>query len=162
MNSFPQEAVLAACAQYGPSLNVVVPLDGAKVMTAIASNESSLGFDCGPRHEPAYDAGGSLSHGPEQRAALAKFGRDAACSYGPWQMMYVNFSMDVYAPTDLLTDLQACAVEFVKFMNNYVLGDRRAVTLADIGETWNLGHEAPDPEYVAKLQVAYNVAIGQH
>jgi len=36
-----------------------------------------------------------------------------------------------------------------------VIGARHAVTLADIGEVWNLGHIAPDPAYTVKLHLAY-------
>lgn len=154
-SSFPKADVLAACAEYGPQLKVPAGLDPVKVMIAIASNESSLGADCGPRYEPAYDTGGVYSGG-DMVGLLALYGRAAACSYGPWQMMYVNFT--AYTPDELLTDLQACAVEYVRFLNSYVIGTKRATTLAEIGEVWNLGHIAPDPQYVSKLQAAYDAA----
>lgn len=155
MTAFPKADVLAACAEYGKLLRVSSDLDGIRVMTALASNESSLGANCGPRYEPSYDLNGrNCNH--QMVGLIALYGRDACCSYGPWQMMYVNFT--AYTPTELLTDLQACSVEFVRFFNSYVIGVRKAVTLADVGEVWNLGHEGPDPEYVAKLQAAYDAA----
>lgn len=153
MSNFAKADVLAACDTYGRLLDVDPTLDGRGVMAAIASNESSLGANCGPRHEPAYDRGGSLAGGKAQMLLLAKFGSAAACSYGPWQMMFDNFSVE--DPAVLQTDLDVCAREFVSFFNRYVIQTRHAVSLADIGETWNLGHIGPDPAYVAKLQAAY-------
>lgn len=151
--NFPKADVLAACDAYGRQLQVDSGLDGRGVMAAIASNESSLGADCGPRHEPAYDIGGSLASGKGQAMLLAKFGRAAACSYGPWQMMFDNFQHE--DPETLETSLPICSQEFVHWFNAYVIHTRGAKTLAEIGEVWNLGHIGPDPAYVAKLEAAY-------
>lgn len=153
MANFAKADVLAACDIYGRQLQVDFTLDGRGVMAALSSNESSIGADCGPRHEPAYDVGGHLASGKGQALLLQKFGHAAACSYGPWQMMFDNFETE--DPGVLQTDLDVCAEEFVSWFNRYVIGIRRAVTLADIGEVWNLGHIAPDPAYVAKLEAAY-------
>lgn len=151
--NFAKSDVLEACDSYGTSLEVSAPLDGRGVMAAIASNESTLGFDCGPRHEPAYDEGGSLATGKAQALLLGRYGRAAACSYGPWQMMFDNFLTE--DPAILETNLERCAQEFVIWFNKYVIGCRKAQTLAQIGEVWNLGHVAPDPAYVADLEAAY-------
>jgi hypothetical protein len=154
MANFAKVDVLAACETYGRQLDVDPTLDGRGVMAAIASNESSLGADCGPRHEPTYDVGGALSHGKAQAMLLAKFGSAAACSYGPWQMMFDNFQTT--NPDVLEKYLGICAFEFVTWFNKYVIGVRQAKTLAEIGEVWNLGHIGPDPAYVAKLEAAYD------
>jgi hypothetical protein len=153
--NFAKADVLAMCNLYGPNLKLdpAGELDGRGVMAAIASNESSLGANCGPRHEPAYDVGGSLAQGKAQQLLLERFGAAAACSYGPWQMMFDNFVTE--DPGVLETELEICAHEFVEFFNRYVIGVRRAVTLADVGEVWNLGHIAPDPGYTVKLHLAY-------
>jgi hypothetical protein len=141
-------------------LNVPSNLDGIKVMAAIASNESSFGANCGPRHEPAYDVGGSLSSGTLQQNLLSEYGSDAACSYGPWQMMFDNFTG--YSPAQLLTDLQGCAVEFVRFFNSYIIGSKNAQSLSDIGQIWNSGHIYTTPSigvatYCSNLQKAYDL-----
>jgi hypothetical protein len=162
MDSFPQDEVLAACATYGPKLNVPDGLDAVKVMIAVASNESSLGANCGPRHEPAYDVGGSLAGGA-QAGLLAEYGRAAACSYGPWQMMFANFqSRDV---SGLSTDLDLLSQEFVRFFNAYVIAGRKATTLEQIGQVWNGGHVMTNPgsgvvAYCRELQAAYDAAMG--
>jgi hypothetical protein len=162
-SSFLTADVLAACDEYGPQLRVPAPLDGVMTMRAIASNESSTGADCGPRHEPAYDAGGVYGDGAVMRPLLAAYGAAAACSYGPWQMMFCNYS-GAYSPSELLVDLQANAVEFVRFFNNNVA--TRVTSLSDIGQVWNSGHvsTAPSPgvvTYVSRLQAAYDAAQQQ-
>jgi hypothetical protein len=161
ISSFAEADVLKACAQYGVQLNVPVGLDGPTVMCAVASVESSVGADCGPRHEPAYDASGTYGAGPIMEPLLAEYGSSAACSYGPWQMMFCNYS-GAYSPAELLADLEANAVEFVRYFNNHVAP--RVASLSDIGQVWNGGHVAEEPSqavtiYMARLQKAYDAAI---
>jgi hypothetical protein len=162
VNSFPKAAVLAACQQYGSQLEVPEGIDGIKLMIAIASNESNIGVNCGPRHEPAYEATGAAWAQKAMAPLLAQYPpvgnppqSPAACSYGTWQMMFVNYK-DV-TPSQLLTDLEACAQNFVRFFNT-VLMAKHPQTLAEIGEIWNMGHIAPDPVYTNRLQIAYNQA----
>lgn len=165
MNSFPKQDVLAACSQYGPGLIVPAGLDGIKIMAAIASNESSVGANCGPRHEPAYEAGGAGWAQPAMAPLLAQYPpvgnppqSPAAMSYGPWQMMFVNFQFQrVYTPAQLQSDLGICAREFVRFFNGYVAG-KHPQGLDEIGAIWNMGHIAPDPAYTDRLQQAYDSA----
>lgn len=161
MSNFSKSDVISACQKYGPQLHVEAALDGVKVMMALSSNESSYGANCGPRHEPAYDIGGSLSTGKLQQSLLAEFGSAAAMSYGPWQMMFINFMG--YNPDQLLTDLDACASQLVKFFNSYVIGTRKAESLDDIGQVWNSGHISLTPSsgvllYCKHLQTAYDLA----
>jgi len=160
MNSFPKQEVLDVCAQYGPRLRVPAGLDARRVMAAIAQVESGLGGNCGPRHEPAYDTGGKVwNQSPAQRQLVARWKSDGASSFGPWQMMLPN--CQGHTPAEMRSDLDVCALLFVSQFNLYVIGLRNAQTLAEIGEVWNMGHIAPDPEYVAKLQAAYDgLAVG--
>lgn len=166
MSSFAKADVLAACTKYGPLLHLSSALDGPSVMEAIAMNESSMGVNCGPRHEPAYDTGGRYCVGRQAQLVTA-FGSAAAASYGPWQMMFQNF-MNSRTPAQLLIDLDACAQDFVTFFNDYVVGVRHAVTISDIGQVWNSGHIArppavPSPNvmtYVDHLQSNYATALG--
>lgn len=160
MIKFPRLDVLAACAKYGPLLDVDPSLSGPVVMAAIASNESSLGLNCGPRHEGSYDAGGTVYNGnEEQRVLVAKFGSEAAMSYGPWQVMFIN--CPGWTPTELNTDLDAGAKAFLAFFNRYVIGTRHAKTLSEIGQVYNGGHIftgtmlAGVRAYVDKLQASY-------
>ncbi len=168
MNSFPKSDVLAACAKYGPVLKVPTGLDGERVMIAIAANESGggdvnfVGHDCGPRHEPAYDVGGSVwASSPAQRALVAKYGRDGASSFGPWQTMLINCPS--FTPTELETNLDVCARCFVSHFNSYV-AHFDPKNLAEIGQIWNLGHKSIYPPasvvaYCEKLQKAYDLSV---
>lgn len=165
LSSFLSIDVLAACHEYGPQLKLpaAAGLIGWKVAAAIASVESSMGADCGPRHEPAYDVGGAVwRRSAQQQALVAKYPSPpgsatpcspAAMSYGPWQCMFDN--CQPYAPSDLLEDLDVCAECFVALFNSYVEGHEHAATLEEIGEVWNAGHITPDPAYTNKLAAAY-------
>lgn len=162
---FARDLVIASCRHYGPELKVEAPLNGARVALAIASNESSVGANCGPRHEPSYDTDGAIYKASAlQRELVQSYGPAAACSYGPWQMMFVNIDRGV-SPGDLLTDLDLCARNFVRFFNSYVIDVRRAVSLTDIGQVWNGGHKTPTPSpaveaYCAHLAAAYAALVG--
>lgn len=161
MISFPKSDVLAACRTFGILLTVPDGIDPVACMQAIAANESSLGANCGPRQEPAYSQGGALAHG-EQQILLMQFGVTAASSHGPWQMMFGNFSpesQEAIAKNDGSADVRMYAQEFVRFFSRYVMGVRKAESLADIGEIWNLGHIGNDPAYVAKLGTNYAAAM---
>lgn len=159
MISFPTSVVISLCQKYGPQLRPLPDaVDGARIMLAIAAVESGAGMNCGPRHESAYDVnGGFWRLSPTQQQLVREFGSAAACSYGPWQMMYCNFSPTMY-PRDCERDLEDCAVEFVRFFNAQM---RRfhPKNLDEIGGVWNEGKIGPDPAYVAKLQQAYTATL---
>ena len=160
-SSFLRADVLAACIRYGPQLQGPAGLDPVRLMAALSFNESSIGANCGPRHEPVFDVGGAYGDGPIMRPLLDEYGSAAACSYGPWQMMLCNYGR-AYTPSQLLTDLQANAEEFVRFFNLNVLKHRGAKTLNDVGQVWNSGHivSAPSPgvsAYCQRLQEAYSI-----
>src|SRR6185503_13131681 len=158
--NFSKEQILEACRTYGPSLLVVSGISGPRVMAALASNESSYGLNCGPRHEPAYDVNGAIyKSNPLQRNLVKEFGSAAACSYGPWQMMYINFKGAL--PSELQNDLTLLAQEFVHWFNTYVIKIRHAETVEQIGQVWNLGHITKEPQpgvlrYTQDLQKAYD------
>lgn len=156
---FAKIDVLAACMDYGPELQVPLGVAAAEAMEAIATVESSLGADCGPRQEPAYSTGGELAVGVQAELNLQYGDATAAASHGPWQMLFANFTPAAQGAIAAGTiTLDRYALEFVRWFNLYVIGARGARTLAEIGEVWNEGHIAPDPEYVSKLEAAYAAA----
>ena len=160
MVSFPNSAVRAVCTGLAPQLKgVPASLDAGRVMLAIAAVESGgndpneAGNDCDPRHEPAYDAGGGFyNKSAIQRSLVALNGSGAACSYGPWQMMFCNFAPGTTIGS--LGDLNALALNFVRWFNICVPRHTPS-NLDEIGEIWNSGTIRPDPAYVAKLAQAY-------
>lgn len=162
--NFTKQDVLAACAKYGPLLTVPDGLDGVRVMAAIASNESTFGMYCGPRHESAFDTGGQWCVG-YQLSLVQQYGSAAACSYGPWQMLFANFSA-ADLPTVEAGTLDMFAQEFLWHFNAYVMGCRKPTSLDEIGMVWNAGHVLTNPgpgvlAYCRKLAAAYNALATQ-
>jgi hypothetical protein len=159
--NFTRLQIADACRQFG---NSVYPLptgiDGAQTLFAISGNESSFGFRCTPRHEPAYDIGGTYSTRPPMPELLEKYGSDAACSYGPWQVLLVNAPS--YSPSDF-DDIEKCAQATVSFLNS-LLRRFKPNSLSDIGSCWNAGHIqkqlSPGVErYVSDLQKNYQATM---
>lgn len=153
--------VLALCQMYGPLLSTPEGIDGRKLMWAIAGNESSFGKNDTPRHEPAYDTGGRYAGNPTQKELLKAWGRKAAYSYGPWQMLPVN--TPGFTPDELSSDDEKCALAFVGFFNRYIIGVHHAATFNEICQTYNAGHFSPDPapgveRYVADALYYYQTA----
>jgi len=155
---FSKADVIATCEKHGKELHVPKGIDGQKLMYAFALVESSGGIDCGPRYESSYDIGGWMyRHSVLQQQLITKYGRSAACSYGPWQMMFVNFKN--ITPTELSSNLELLATNFVQHFNLYVINIKKANTIEQMGEVWNLGHIGKDPIYVQKLLHSYNTKI---
>ncbi len=137
--------VLALCRTYGPLLQLDEDsgIDGPRLMAAIAWCESSSGQNMTPRYEAAYDIGGAYSENSPQKELLALWGKQAAYTYGPWQMLPCNARG--FSPKELFEDNEKCALAFVGFFNRYVAGFRRASTLDQIFQTYNSGHFTDNP-----------------
>jgi len=159
---YAKSVILELCRKYGPALHTPEDINGAALMAAVAQNESSLGYNCAPRFEPAYYFGGLYCKG-DQLELCEKYGRAAACSYGPWQVMAINARP--ISIGQLISDPEAGAQAFVQFFNNYVIAGKRAGTISEIAQVYNSGHIAPNPapgvlRYVHDLQAAYIDAQG--
>jgi hypothetical protein len=159
---FSQEQIAAQCRISGPQLAPMpVGVDGAQLLWAISGNESSFGANIAPRHEPAFDVGGIYGANPPMPALLAEYGSGAACSYGPWQLLFCNAPAG-YAPSDM-SDLGKAAAATVAFLHR-LLARWTPATLAGIGECWNAGHPMQNPSagvarYVAQLTANYAVPM---
>lgn len=162
MADFTQSDIAAQCRISGPQLRPLPDgVDGAQLLWAISGNESSFGANCTPRHEPAFDVGGVYGDGAVMRPLLVKYGAAAACSYGPWQLMFANAPAG-WEPDDL-SDLPKAARATVLFLNRLLVRFQPS-TLAGIGECWNAGHPmtVPPPgvaRYVAELAKNYAVPM---
>jgi hypothetical protein len=142
MDAIPQSTLLGLCALYGPQLRVPSGVNGFTLMVALAYNESSLGQNCKPRYERSYDEGGANDQN-EQTELIEKYGKAAACSYGPWQMMPCN--APGFSPQELYASPDACAKAFVAFFNRYVIGHCGAKSVSDVAQVWNGGHVSTHP-----------------
>lgn len=150
------QQLAGVCRKYGPSLGPLPPdIDGILLLWAISGVESSFGRNLTPRHEPAYDVGGRYATHPPIPHLLQQYGRAAACSYGPWQLMlpYAGGC----SPTDM-DDPDKAALATVSFLNADLRRFQPA-TLDIIGAIWNAGHPRDDPAYTGKLEASYAVPI---
>lgn len=156
--NYTRQQIADVCRAYGPQLTDLPDgVDGAQLLWALAGNESSFGANCTPRYEPAYDAGGRYA----DAGLLAQFGRAAAMSYGPWQIMFVNCPRN-YSPADMY-DLDKASVATVLFLNRQ-LNRFRPVTLRYLGAIWNGGNPGAInipavAQYAERLAENYSVPM---
>lgn len=162
MTNFTPQQIADQCRVSGPKLLGLPPgVDGTQLLWAMSGNESSFGVNCVPRHEPAFDSGGVYGSGPVMAPLLKKYGSAAACSYGPWQIMFPNCPPG-FSPKDM-SDLGKCASATVGFLN-HLLARWKPSSLAGIGECWNAGHPMVNlspgvASYVQKLTANYQVPM---
>ena len=151
---FTKAQLQVECDLFGPSVGPLpAGIDGATLLMALAGNESSYGANVTPRHEPAFDVGGIYGSSPEQAPLLAKYGSAAACSYGPWQLMFCNTPQPA-SPSDFDSLNLACQYT-VSYLNS-LLRRFKPQTVGEIGSCWNAGHILQNPgpgvqEYMAEL-----------
>ena len=150
-----RKETLRAIKVYASDLKVPSPLKSELVLAAIAHNESNYGKDNVPRHEPAYDHGGRYA----DKVAIEEYGRDAACSWSPWQIMYVNAKAMGFegAPKDL-SDPHVALPFVIKFINKEIINRQKAMTMQDIARAYNSGsiHGDAVKGYVGNVLLAYD------
>ena len=155
---YTRQQIAQVCRQLGPSVGPLPNgIDGAQLLWALSGNESSFGLNCTPRHEPGYDVGGRYAtHSPMPELRM-QFGRAAACSYGPWQLM-LAFAGG-HSPNDM-SDLLTAANATIVFLNcDLRRFETKIEALCDIGEVYNAGHVCPDLDYTTKLDTNYLVPM---
>jgi hypothetical protein len=119
------------------------PIDGPRLLWAMAGRESSFGANMKPRFEPAYYMGGlywraQTPGGKEVRDGVAMYGRDFACSYGPLQIMAINAKG--HSPLELGSDPEKALAASCAKLRLDVLGRQKARTIPEICQCWNGGH----------------------
>jgi hypothetical protein len=161
--SWPKQSVVAACVTYAPLVTEIEGIDSRHLLLAMAQKESSMGYDCTPRHEPAWDANGRYASDPQQALLLEQYGRDAACSYGPLQVMFYN--APGYTPHELNTDLSIAMRAAIAYLNKQIR-HFSPKTVGEVGQVWNHGSIVRLPNhpslqvqlYCTKLEVNYHDA----
>lgn len=169
----PQQIISDLCAKYGPRLSVQVPLDGARVLWALAGCESDFGVNGLPRHEQGYCYG----HAYDVKPLSRQWGCAAHCSYGPWQMMFAHLhdllpaplrdpSLLIFPAGENGQKFRIAAdylcVAAVDFLNAEILGSQGATTLAQIAKAWNHGNwrdSYDDSGYTTRAARFYDVPL---
>lgn len=156
------EAFAKYCRRLAPLLDAAgsLGLDAFALLHMLGGVESSFGAEAHrARYEKAYDVGGRY-FSPE---LTARFGRDAACSYGPFQIMFVNaWATDTaVTPNDMLDPLIAGFIS-CEYLNKRLRRDRPS-TPAAVLDMWNTGTSRdkikPDPRYAEKGVGYYESAM---
>lgn len=134
---FTLEQVAQQCRAVGAEIDPLPQgVTGYQLLWAISGCESSFGLNAKPRHEPAYDVGGTYAAHAPMPELLQQYGSAAACSYGPWQILLANAPS--CKPQDF-DDIQLAAQATVSFLNK-LLKLYKPKTLAEIASCWNAGH----------------------
>lgn len=161
--NFTRQQIADACRHAAATNPMDLPmgLDLTQLLWAICGNESSFGANCNPRHEPAFDVGGTYAHAPAMVRLLDMYGSHAACSYGPMQVMLVNAPAG-YTPQSFdFVDRSIAAGRYA--LANLVI-HWNPKSLAEIGGCYNGGNphalnRADVQEYARKLLMHYEVAM---
>ena len=156
---FLTAGVAEACRQHGRLVRgLPATLDPVQLMWAIANNESvhharqpELLF-CEPRFEPAWYIGGGLCN-PEQQRYCDLFGKDAAKSYGPWQVMYWHCHGS-YKPEEF-RELENCVALYLMFMDKWLPywkppGVQEVLAMYNCGQWYHHPLPAVTQEYVKR------------
>ena len=142
-------------------LHAPAGIDGAKLLWAIAGNESAFGEDINPRHEPAYCPNENGRFARNIAGLSTMWGCWAHCSYGPWQLMFCN--SNGVSPLTMANDCAAALYQTISFLNSYIFGRLGAKTIEQVGHAYNFGElpepGAPEDSYVTKLKLNYGVPI---
>ena len=134
-------------------------IDTEALLRALGKVESSSGRNNVTRHENSYCRGGKYFN----RTLYRKFGCDAHCSYGPWQIMYANVSQITsgeISPMEM-HDPQVALMVTVEWLNRKVIA-RGADTVTKIADAWNSGSHRDNIvpiKYIAKLLRAYQESM---
>jgi hypothetical protein len=131
-------------------------LDGHNLVKAISMMESSGGKNCQPRHEKAYCTG-IYSKSAAMVRLTTLYGHSSHCSFGPWQLMFVNCPAGMNPAQ--MHDAQECARATSDFLVRLNIR-LRPQTVEQWGQLYNGGHiGASNPgvnAYVGMLQKYYD------
>ena len=147
------------CTDLAPSLETPPYMDGAALLRALAQVESSGGAQAIPRFERAYSIGGYYYRRSKAvRELWAKWGDWAACSYSPWQILFVVATELGYDGSPAhLREPSVAGKYVVRYLNRRIF-NRGARSVAQVADGYNSGSFADQmvPEaYIVKLEAAY-------
>ena len=153
------------CNSLSVSLSSPPDMDAAALLRALAQVESSGGAQAIPRFEPAYSIGGYYYRRAKHvRDLWREYGDWAACSYSPWQILYVVASELGFDGSPIhLRDATVAGKYVVRYLNRRIFA-RGAKTIAEVGDAYNSGSFADQmvpTQYIDKLDKAYRKELGR-
>jgi len=116
-----------------------------------------------PRFEKAYAPSGYYyTRSPEVRKEYEIWGRDAACSYSNFQILYITACELGYDGPPLALDRDSIAIPFVTWLLNIRIFKKGAKTPEEVADAYNSGSykDAIEPlAYEAKFRRRYDQCL---
>jgi len=141
------------------------PVDPQVFLGAFSLCESSGGKNNKPKHENAYDIGGTYCKG-KQFELVQQYGQAAACSYSSFQLMFICFYEMGFTPTPLQAGNDEYAMPaVVKFFNVRIFRERHLGIpnfIGMAGDAYNSGNYKDrnvPADYINKLIKNYHAAF---
>ena len=146
------------CERFSSSILFDFPIDRTRFLLALSGIESSFGRNNVKRFEPAYAPGGRYFKAEHLQKAHEKFGDDASCSWGPWQILYIVCQEYGYEgePKDL-EDGEVSGPYVIKHLNRFAWYG--ADTVEKVLDAYNSGNHRDKnvPEaYIEKFWKHYS------
>jgi len=171
-------AILVAIDSLAPTVRIPQGclIEPRALLAALTGNESNWGTDCAPRDEKGYYVGGYYYENPGNgwlRMLVKKYGRCAASSWGPWQIMYpvayeLGYRGGGFAHPWGLYEPDQCLHWVVEYLNRRVFRFwpsapkpalmAPAMTIQQVGDGYNTGNFRDDhhnPKYESDLAQHY-------
>ncbi len=152
------------CEELAPKLQFSFGLDKVSILMALSGVESSFGTNNRPRFEPAYAPNGHYYKRSEKlRALVEKYGEDASCSWGPWQILAcVADELGYEGDPKNLSDARVSGPYCVMLLNR--IFNSGAQTMEQVLDAYNTGSfrsgEFPK-EYVSRFWAMYGRIIDE-
>jgi hypothetical protein len=159
-----QAGIVATSIEYGEKLSRIRKMGGEyqpdAFLVALSGIESSFGLNDIPRYEPAYGYGGRYAKASHLAKALERYGALAACSYGPWQVMYIVAYELGFRDHPLRLWHRRLNCQFAVEKINQLI-DRGAKTVSQILDGYNSGNftdQNVPSHYLEQFPNKYNYA----
>lgn len=145
--------------EWAKKLNVPSGINPVALLKALARQESTYGANARPRREPGYCPGGKYFN-EDQARRYAIYGKDAACSWGSFQILYPTACELGFtgAPRQLGED--GVGLRWVvELLNRRIFRRDQAQTVEQIADGYNSGTHRDKhvpAEYIAELRHHYD------
>ena len=139
-----------------PTLNRIA------LLQALAVKESTYGHNNNPRHEPAYYIGGKYFKVPHVRTLYEKFGKNASCSWGPFQIIFVTAYELGYRGTPKMLESPNLNIQWAIIYINKRIMKFHPTSVEQIFDAYNSGSFKDSfvpKEYINEAMEYYNYFV---